>query len=363
MPTRREFMHASGAAALALATADGDEHSRLRRESSIAYNSRRGEGPTYLGRPARYWLGRLLNRNTVEYSPFEELNDSQRDQTYQAVAAFGEQVTPELWRMLLRRREDGRQGALQVLSRMGPVGESMLVSAASDPRGNLRADALAALARDFPTAPDLPALLLAALNDDVHEVRLSAANSLWFIPQAAKPILEQALRHPDPAVRRSGVEQILRIDPDRAYAESLLIPLLSDLDLEVRWAVVRSLFFHLPVYPGVVPRILELIHAGCLAAAGYLPFAGTSGVAEVLTLLDHSDVTLRAAAARAVAEYVCNGDAEPKRNARELSAAEIEQIVIACRQAAQDNDLAVREPVLRVLSTLEGRRSLYNAVT
>lgn len=109
MPTRRDFLHASGAAALALATPEGEAQAGPEWSAEVANRAEWASEPTYLGRPARYWLGRLLDRNTVEYSRFAEQNDSQREETYSAVAAFGERIVPELRRIMLRGRESGRR--------------------------------------------------------------------------------------------------------------------------------------------------------------------------------------------------------------------------------------------------------------
>ena len=329
MLTRREFVQAAGAASLTLAA-----------PPNAKVDSTRAREPTFLGGNARYWLGRLFQRNVVEYDQLDELNGTSREQIYEAVAAFGERVLPAL-RNALFRPGHGRTEAVGVLSRMGPLGEAVLVEAARDVRGSLRAEALAALAHGFPDATELPAILQDALDDEVHEVRLAAAATLCFAGASAKPLLESALCHADPVVRREAVQQVLRIEPDPLSAKPLLLKRLADADLEVRWSATKSLFLIRPVDPNIVPVLHGLIEDGIVAAANHLPLAGHEGLALAIRLLQDARVSVRAAVARALANA-----------APEVPQANAAALLTACRIAVQDNDLAVSIPAVRLYARL-----------
>jgi hypothetical protein len=341
MFTRREFLQTSGAVTLAAAVPN----------QTTLTGAEPGASPaTYKGQPASYWLARLFrDGQDVDHVP--------RIETRDAVAAFGESVAPALERGLYHDNQSVQFAVIDVLEIMGPVGESLLTAATRHPTGRIRARALGRLAIEFPDAPNLIAMLSSGLDDADSWVRQAAIGALCYARGDTKGILLKALEHADPEVRSSAVGAIERIDPSREFAEPLLIGLLRDPDLEVRWRAVVNLFLNMPVYGGVVPVLLDFIERGRQEAVHYLPHSGEAGLRALLNLLEGSDLSSRIASASSLAEFFCGYDDEPPDRKSQLSCQSFQAVLLACRRAAQDNDLAVSGPVKRVLSVLSSMPS------
>lgn len=343
MLTRREFLHTTGAVSLAVAAvpchASGAANADLPATSEA----------TYRAQPASFWLRRLLqNGRDVDHVP--------RIETRDAVAAFGESVTPVLERALQCENQSVQFAIIDVLELMGPVGQDVLIRATRHPTPRIRARALGRLAGQFPDTPNLVAMLSAALDDSDDWVWHSALGSLWQVHGDTKPVLRKALKHTSNEVRNQAVREIMRIDPSREFSVPLLLEMLGDSDFEVRWEAAKNLFFHIPVHGAVLPALLDALRHGNLEAVAYLPHAGASGLRELLKLLESGDLSLRMAAANSLAEFVCGCDDGPNENVRQLSAQERQAVLLASRRAAQDNDLAVSGPAKRVLAALGGTR-------
>ena len=96
------------------------------------------------------------------------------------------------------------------------------------------------------------------------------------------------------------------------------------------------------------------MHFSKLSRAELLGIAAAALLVVALLLLNWYDLA-QTPNRRAGSDFICGRDQEPIRTSRELTDLEMEQLAIACRRAAQDNDLAVKVPAQRVVAALGGQ--------
>lgn len=87
----------------------------------------------------------------------------------------------------------------------------------------------------------------------------TAAEALGRIGAAAVPQLAQALRDPNPLVRKRAADILARIGPDARDAVPVLIQALDDPEEDVRKAAVRALGEIGPAAEEAVPHLIDAL--------------------------------------------------------------------------------------------------------
>jgi HEAT repeat protein len=140
---------------------------------------------------------------------------------------------------------------------------SAALASAGQPPATAQALANLPRATTFPTSTVAPAAFLEPVGVTplkpfaAWTEQEAAAEALGRIGPAAVPALIEALRSPEPAVRRKAAEVLGRMGPDAKDATAELIRLLDDPDESVRKAATRTLGRIGPSAQEAVPALMR----------------------------------------------------------------------------------------------------------
>jgi len=145
-----------------------------------------------------------------------------------------------------------------------PAPTEILAAAGVDPDPRIRAAAAMALGKlGFGFSPASAAALRPMLADPDFEVRLRAADSLWFDVsiETVVPIFHEGLAHPSAEIRCSAARGLARCGRAAASALPALFAVVADPDRNVREECHRALASVAPDSPPVAAELIRLLRS------------------------------------------------------------------------------------------------------
>jgi HEAT repeat protein len=289
---------------------------RRARKSAFDLNARLSDSDPSVRAAAATSLGNLGPRSKAPVTDLirvlDDENDTVRDAASAALVGMGKTAVPGLVRALRNGNPVFLQAVVDTLGRIGPIAVPALSDALQDARmpDIARGYAAMALAQITDRDNSVIATLIAALNDDAANVRMSAAEALGHAGAAAKPatasLVEIASDSRAPVlVREFAISALAKIAPEDPAVEEALVHIVSDGNPRIYEAAVDALLRislwreGAPDIDQQVARLITELDDGSVAAAEELGLIGDEAEAAVPSLiraLEGPDPKLRAAA-------------------------------------------------------------------